>query len=280
MEAGMDELIVSPNGRKYGAIKDAPDPRDYSLSAQLSINLPLPPKTNNIVFRGPIKDQGNESSCTGHGSTSQMEFLQRKYNNNPVILSPAFIYYMERKMEGTLTDGDCGAQVRTSVKAMNQYGCCTLVQEPYSDQDYSTAPTADQLQAAMKYAGGAYHSIGVFADMKTCLASGYGFVLGMVVYESFEGDEIARTGLMPVPDVLRERQAGGHEVFAIDYDDTIECPGAKYRGALIVQNSWGPEWGDGGMFKMPYEVAADARVVNAAWMQHLGGKWIPKHAVV
>jgi len=271
----MGDLILSPRGRRYGALPQTTDLQDLSLFAMLSVNLPIPPKTNNRIFMGPIKNQGNEGSCTAHATTSEEEFLQRKFKNNRVVLSQAFLYYLERQLEGTLGQGDCGAQVRTGVKAMNQFGCCTLPEMPYVAGDFNTPPTSAELQQALQYAKGPYHSIGLFADMKTCLASGYGFCLGFLVYSSFEGDDVANTGLMPVPDPTSEQLLGLHDVFVLDYDDTIQCPKATSRGALVAQNSWGSGWGDAGTFFMPFEVAANAQMVDAAWMQHLGKPWVP-----
>ena len=268
----MPELKLSPAGRRYGALPATSDLRDLPISRMLSINLPLSPKTNNVVYRGPIKDQGQEGSCPAHGSTAQREFLARKFENKPVVLSPAFLYYQIRLLEGTLGQGDCGGEVRTSVKAINQFGCCLLGQEPYVAGDFNTPPNTAQLQEALACKGGAYHSIGVFADMKTCMASGYGFVLGFAVYDSFEND-IGPNGLMPVPDTQAEQCQGCHEVFALDYDDSVLCPKAKSRGALLVQNSWGVGWAEDGMFWMPYEVAANPQMVDSSWIQHLGKPW-------
>ncbi len=36
-------------------------------------------------------------------------------------------------------------------------------------------------------------------QMKGCLASGYPFVYGFTVYESFESKSVAKTGVVPMP---------------------------------------------------------------------------------
>ena len=183
---------------------------------------------------------------------------------------------MGRQMEGTLGQGDCGAQPRTGAAAINTYGCCTEAQEPYVVGDIDTPPTPVQLQEALRYKNNAYHALLSLADMKCCMASGYGFTIAFAVYASFEGDEIASTGYMPVPDLSSEDYLGGHQTFALDYDDTIKCPYWSAPGALIIQNSWSAGWGDKGLFYMPYAVAANAQLVQAAWIQHLGPPWVPK----
>jgi len=35
--------------------------------------------------------------------------------------------------------------------------------------------------------------------MRSCLADGFPFVFGFTVYESFESQEVAKTGVVPLP---------------------------------------------------------------------------------
>jgi len=80
-------------------------------------------------------------------------------------------------------------------------------------------------------------------QMKTCLASGFPFVFGFSVYESFESESVAKTGKAPMPK-KGEKMLGGHAVMAVGYDDA--------QGRFIVRNSWGPKWGMEGYFSIPY----------------------------
>jgi hypothetical protein len=57
--------------------------------------------------------------------------------------------------------------------------------------------------------------------MRGCLAEGYPFVLGFTVYESFESDTVAQTGIVPMPR-SGEQVLGGHCVVAL-----VEKRGAK-----------------------------------------------------
>jgi C1A family cysteine protease len=68
-------------------------------------------------------------------------------------------------------------------------------------------------------------------------------LMGMTVYNSFESDSVAKTGVMPMP-FKGDKVLGGHAVLAVGYDDS--------KSVLIVRNSWGASWGDKGYFYMPY----------------------------
>lgn len=279
----MTELAVSPGGRRYGAHRSILDVRDFDIKrfraylASISAPIPtkLPPSTNNRQFCGPVRDQGDEGSCTGHAGRGMRIFLANKFqgNANAVDFSPADIYYLSRQMDGSLTDGDCGSTGRTVVRVLNQFGASPEGDDPYVAGQISTPPSAQALTDGLKYKSGAYHGLMSVADMKSCHASGYAFIVGFTVYNSFEGSEIAQTGLMPVPDKANEQVLGGHEVLFVDYDDTVECTGAIAPGAFLVQNSWGTGWAKEGFFWFPYQCASDQDVLMDAFIQHLGRPW-------
>ena len=77
-----------------------------------------------------------------------------------------------------------------------------------------------------------------------------------MVYESFESPEVAQTGVMPIPQP-GEQPLGGHAVLAVGYDDA--------KQVLIVRNSWGTAWGDGGYFYMPYAIVTELKLALDFW---------------
>ena len=94
------------------------------------------------------------------------------------------------------------------------------------------------------------------SQMKGCLASGYPFVFGFSVYESFETQTVARTGRIPMPE-SGETMLGGHAVVAVGYDDAGEC--------FIVRNSWGEKWGLQGHGLMPYAYLSNPDLAADFW---------------
>lgn len=269
----MNELPLSPAGRKYGALKSRRNATDLGKPRFFGLPATLPPSYSLEQWAPAVKDQGDEGSCTGHGWTSNAEFLSMKFNRSSGPLSPAFVYYMERAQEGTLGDGDCGAQVVTGANVMDLKGAPSLAQESYVPGDISTAPTPSQVEAALLNRTGAYHRLATIMDVKECIVSGYAIVIGFSVYDSFEQDGMAKSGLMPMPDTSKESLLGGHCVFGgLAYDDTKQCPGAK-PGAVKMQNSWGTAWGITGRFWMPYDFLQNPDLVSDIFIQHLGKAW-------
>jgi len=92
--------------------------------------------------------------------------------------------------------------------------------------------------------------------MKGCLASGFPFVFGFSVYESFESAAVGKSGIVPMP-ASSEKQLGGHAVLAVGYDDRDQ--------RFIVRNSWGPKWGMRGYFTMPYAYVTDSNLADDLW---------------
>jgi len=279
--------IKTSKGHYLGAFASKPNPNELGFPSHLIV------RTGEFPVRafvkgplGPTKDQGQQGSCTAHGSTSEGERLYRRGGRFP-IFSPAFHYYIERQLEGTLAQGDCGAQVDTSlVVAQNGgYGFCPLEQMPYSDSDYSTSPSAQALAAALKYPGGSHHSIGNnIANIKSCILSDYTGVIGIAIYSSFEDESVASSGLVPYPNLSVEQLEGGHETHAlIGFDDTIQCPNAPHSGAVLCQNSWGTNWGiappdpslstQRGFYWLSYDFLMNPMLTSDVRMQHLGNPW-------
>jgi len=247
--------------RKFGALRDVHDVRDraYRTSSQSSS---IPQRVDFREWAGPVKDQGEEGSCTGHAFSSAREWIARKYEKSSPVLSPQFLYVEELIADKTFPN-DEGAMPRTACQALTAKGCCEASLYPYVAEKF-TSPTAKQEQNALKYKTGAYHRIASLSDFLSGLAdpTPWPVTVGFTVYDSFMSDEIAVTGIMPVPQ-LSESQQGGHEVLCLGYD----LP----KQLALIQNSWGDSWGQRGYFWMPFSVIASAD--TDLWVVHTGGAW-------
>src|ERR1019366_3976033 len=163
---------------------------------------------------GPIKDQGEEGSCTGHAFSSAREWIARKYEKASPILSAQCLYVEELIADGSFPNDD-GAMPRTGCQVLTAKGCCEASLYPYVAGKF-TDPTAEQAQNALKYKTGAYHRLGSLSDYLRCLADAtpWPVAVGFTVYESFMSQQVADTGVMPIPKPGEEQQ-GGHEVLCL-----------------------------------------------------------------
>ena len=123
-------------------------------------------------------------------------------------------------------------------------GVCSESLWPYDVTKFTEVPTLEAFRDAMSHRITRYLRLLSLDDMKDCLAAGYPFVFGFDVYESFESDAVAKTGIAEMPKE-GEECLGGHAVMAVGYDDKV--------GRFIVRNSWGTDWGQKGYFELPYD---------------------------
>ncbi|VBB09718.1 cysteine peptidase histidine active site [Lucifera butyrica] len=231
--------------RKYLLKKDSLDLRDYIFcSAQYQLAEHLPAQVDLRAECSPIVDQGKLGSCTANAIASGLrEYLELKARQSLTTLSRLFLYYEERSLEGTISE-DSGAEIRDGMKVLKQIGVCPEADWPYDISTFTNPPTDKDIADAARYKIGEYHRITSLAHLKAALAEGLPVVIGIDVYESFESEEVARTGIVPIPDTDKEQFLGGHAVLVVGYDNK--------RDMLIVRNSWGSSWGDKGYFYLPY----------------------------
>jgi hypothetical protein len=92
--------------------------------------------------------------------------------------------------------------------------------------------------------------------MKTCLNLGFPFAVGIMIYNSFETNIVAKTGIVPMP-TPQDKLLGGHAVLCVGYDDS--------RKVFIMRNSWGSKWGDKGYFYLPYDYLTSSTLTSDLW---------------
>jgi C1A family cysteine protease len=244
--------------QRYGWVPDLPDARDhlYAAPPQYLTDLPtsvdLRPQCPRDVY-----DQGQLGSCTANAIAAAFEFDLLKQQAEDFMPSRLFIYYNERSMEGTVST-DSGAMIRDGIKSVSKQGVCREDDWKYDISQFAEKPPDNCYTEAMKHQVTSYQRIPrVLNQMKGCLAHGFPFVFGFSVYESFESDAVARSGVVPMPDIANEQQLGGHAVLAVGYDDADQ--------RFLVRNSWGEGWGDGGYFTMPYAYVTDRSLASDFW---------------
>src|SRR5262249_7520136 len=154
----------------------------------------LPKKVDLRKQCPPVYDQGQLGSCTANAIGAAYEFGQLKQGLTDFVPSRLFIYYNERDIAGTI-DSDSGAMIRDGMKSVAQLGVCDESKWPYNLAKFKSKPTKAAYTDALKHQALIYRRITTgLHQMQACLAQGYPFVFGFTVYESFEGEDVAKTG--------------------------------------------------------------------------------------
>ena len=240
---------------RYGWVPDLPDNRDVMFRKAYRIPATLPASVDLSPQCSPVEDQGQLGSCTANALAGAMEFLMIKDKKPYADMSRLFIYYNERVLEHSVKQ-DSGAMLRDGIKTLAKQGACTEKTWPYNINAFTKKPNVASYKQALKYQILSYQRIDTVDEMRSCLADGFPFVFGFTVYESFESQQVAETGIVNMPGPA-EKVMGGHAVLGVGYDDS--------QKRFKVRNSWSDGWGMKGYFTMPYEYVGNRNLSDDFW---------------
>jgi C1A family cysteine protease len=258
--------------RGMGWIPDYPDFRDYTEEteevksvlglARVLKAKSLPVSIDLREWCSPIEDQGTLGSCTAHAGVGVIEYYERKSFGRHMDASRLFLYKVTRNL--MKMKEDTGAYLRTTMGGMVLFGVPPEEYWPYreDEKEFDQEPPAFCYAFAQNYQTVKYFrhdppetkAEEILRKVKAYLFKGHPAMFGFTVYSSIE--QADKTGRIPFPSP-KERIEGGHAVVAIGYDDKMKIKN-KYgkietSGALLIRNSWGNGWGEGGYGWLPYE---------------------------
>jgi hypothetical protein len=255
------------------------DPRDRIYKApRVSLADIKPPLGHNNVR---IHDQGQQGSCTGHGSTTMLEIFARVQaigiasdapppppNNRAGAsdaeqLSRRMAYWTAREYINETKD-DNGAYIRDVIRGFMKVGVSQESSCKYSGS-YSEQPTKAAYANAKKVAdrlsahGIVYERCPDLGSVLSAINANQPVVFGFTCFNAiFDlSGSTPTSDILPVP-TATEPPLGGHCVCADGFslrDNLIDCI-----------NSWGTGWGRHGRFRMPFAWFTDAReLTDDAW---------------
>lgn len=241
-----NDPIVATGTSGTGWIKDvdtAKAPQYASIRAIAAKD--IPPTLDMRAEMSPVENQGPISSCVANSIVGALEFLQIK-NGIPkgkrfLDMSRMFLYFVARDMAG-LQNKDSGCYINQAILATENVGMVTEARWPYTySRLYKRPSKALYSVAKKKLVKDCYYiADNATENIKAALAEGYPVVFGTALFSSFYS--VGKDGVVPIPDIAKERYVGGHAMLIVGYTAT----------SFIVRNSWGAGWGNNGYCYIPF----------------------------
>lgn len=252
-----------------GWVPSLPDMRDQDVitfSNKIGIDLekPIPEKISLADKFTYVDNQGGIGSCTAHAATGIVEYYQRVIHGKHFHGSRRFVYKTTRNL--MQVKGDTGAYLRNTMGALVLFGVPNEKYFPYTDDKtkvdeepsafiYGMADNFEALEYFCHDPRGANKpGLEVLNSVKKYIAAGIPSMFGFYGFPSFGHTNVA--GGIPFPG-NREKAQWGHAIVACGYDDNKVIKntqtGQSTRGALMIRNSWGKEWGSKGYGWLPYK---------------------------
>lgn len=206
-----------------------------------------------------VQNQGGYQSCVGQSISGAAE-IALGARDRVVELSPLFLYYNSRKELSNILHtpiADTGTSIFTALGVATKMGVCREELWPEGTsplQEPSALAFADGLTRKI----GRYEAVGLqtatitrnrLNDIHVALYCGMPVVFAIGLREAFyhiTGPLDTHNTQYPRPAVgsYESDFVGNHamQIVGIDLD----------KGYLIIENSWGLEWGDEGHWAMPF----------------------------
>ena len=275
-----------------GWLPDYPDFRDYTTDNEVikgmlatvgvtqAVKTGLPATADLRNWCSPVENQGSLGSCTANAGVGMVEYFEKRAFGKYIDGSRLFLYKVTRDM--LHSKGDTGAFLRSAMGALVLFGIPPEEYWPYVIADFEKEPTAFCFAYAQNYQSINYYRLdppgttkaSLLNQIKTNLSAGLPSMFGFTVYSSISQAET--TGKIPFP-LTGEKIAGGHAVMTVGYDDkmkikNIHPASTETKGALLIRNSWGKEWGDNGYGWLPYEYVLKGLATD--WWSLLKNEWV------
>jgi len=281
-----------------GWIPPLPDQRNYTIEhpeidsiyeqneAMRRLFARRPPRHIDLRrYFPPVRDQGGLNSCTAFAATAIVEYFQNVSYRKIILASPLFTYKTSRRLVGTI--GDSGSSCKHAMASLAIIGASPEKYWQYTDneEEFDLEPPAFNYAVADNYEALRYYRLDqdgssgsseeLLKSIKTHLASKIPIMFGLPLFSCAEiswEDEKGRIPF-PCPADLAKR---GHAVVAVGYDDKMEIKNPRCdlvtKGAILIRNSWGTQWGEEGYGWLPYEYVLQGfakefwALISAEWL--------------
>ncbi len=264
--------------RGFGWLHDPPDFRDYGPEreeiAELFALVPAgeepPAETDLRDYFLEVRDQGTLNASPAYACAELYEYFERRAYGRLVSLSRLFLYRNARAL--AQMHENAPVDLRSAFKALVTFGGAPLQLWPDRAEDFDREPPPLAYAFAGDFRSLRYVRLDrsnqtggqTLQRVKAFLAAGFPVAFGFSVPNSATSD--GEIPYRPTFDAI----CGNQAAIAVGYDDRRL---RSTRGALLIRNSWGPDWGDAGHAWLPYafvenQLAADFwTLVKEDWLK-------------
>jgi C1A family cysteine protease len=214
----MSKYCYGWRGPYPGAPYPTADPSGLMILGEVDPRLQMP----------SIFDQLKLGTCTANATAACFEYDAILDGHDCGKLSRLWIYYFERVLEGTVSEGDVGAYGHDAFKVA-QHGIPDESLWPYIEAKYNEKP-ADIEPRAYTLKKPVHTVPQNEGAIRAVLSNKQTIAFGFTVYDSFEDESWWPSAKMPVPR-KGENSPGGHEIDIVGFlEDDPDY--------FIARNSW------------------------------------------
>lgn len=228
----MDENLNStPPTPALGHLKDPSDSRDLLWRAAVAPQALSMPMRFRLSSLGSVMNQGDKPHCVAFGAATLKMHQEFKEHKKYYGFDPTWLYDLCKQQDG-IPNVD-GTYIRVALKIIQDTG-------------YLAKAERYKLKKDTHFKIDKYVRLTSMQQMKEAIYHVGPVVFGITVDQSIYMPN--KFGVIPEP--KPSSAIGGHCMVAVGWNDAKKCQGSK--GAFLVKQSWGREYGNKGYIWIPY----------------------------
>lgn len=245
------------------AVPDPFDARDFPYRSRLQV---LPSEMDQRAVKAQrviLEQRGN--SCTGHAVAAVINTVlaQSRPQDERLRVSPYMLYHLARRYDEFPGEEDEGSSLRGAFKGWFHHG--VVRDEDWSDDALPDLDDPAFIAQAGQFPLGAFYRVNPYRldDVQSAITELAAIAVSGVIHEGWVNPTVVQRAngeqLHVIHRAIGARNLGGHAYTMVGYNEV----------GFLIQNSWGPGWGDNGFATLPYE----------DWLENAYDAWVARPGV-